>query len=63
MTVEEPKTTDTENVTDVTETATDAPEAAATEETPVEATAVAEPESGDTAAADAARERLAKAGN
>jgi len=51
LTVEEPKTTDTENVPDVTETATDAPEAAATEETPVEATTVAEPESGDTAAA------------
>ncbi len=51
MTVEEPQTTDTENVADATETATPAAEAAATEEAPVEATAPDEPESGDTAAA------------
>ena len=54
MTVEEPKTTDTENVAEATETATDSPEAAATEETPVEATA-ADPEPGDTAPAEAAQ--------
>ena len=54
MTVEEPKTTDTENVADATETATDSPEAAATEETPVEATA-ADPEPGDTAPAEEAQ--------
>ena len=54
MTVEEPKTTDTENVADATETATDSPEAAATEETPVEATA-ADPDPGDTAPAEEAQ--------
>jgi small subunit ribosomal protein S1 len=52
LTVEEPKITDTENVAEATETATDSPEAAATEETPVEATA-ADPEPGDTAPAEA----------
>jgi len=54
LTVEEPKTTDTENVAEATETATDSPEAAATEETPVEATA-ADPEPGDTAPAEEAQ--------
>jgi small subunit ribosomal protein S1 len=49
LTVEEPNTTETESAASVTETATEAPEAAATEATPVEA--AAEPESGDTAAA------------
>ena len=51
MTVEEPKTTDTENVADVNETATEATEAAATEQAPVEAATVAEPESAEPAAA------------
>ena len=51
MTVEEPKTTDTENAAPAEETATDAPEAAAPEDAPVEAAAEAAPESGETAAA------------
>jgi len=51
LTVEEPKTTDTESTASETETATPAPEAATTEAEPVEAAPAAEPESGDTAAA------------
>ena len=51
MTVEEPKTTETENAAPAEETATDAPEAAATEAGPVDAPVEAAPESGETAAA------------
>ena len=55
LTVEEPKTTDTENAAPAEETATDAPEAAATDAAPVEPAAEAAPESGETAAAAPAR--------
>ncbi len=51
MTVEEPKTTDTENAAPAEETATDAAEAAATDAAPVEAAEEAASESGEPAAA------------
>ncbi|MEX1334752.1 MAG: 30S ribosomal protein S1 [Candidatus Limnocylindrales bacterium] len=51
MTVEEPKTTDTENAASADETVYDASEAAATDASPVEPAVEAAPESGETAAA------------